>query len=171
MESRAKLMGHAIHPILVMFPAGLLLAAVVFDLLRLFTGSKRWGEVAYWNMVGGIGSGLVAAVPGIIDWSHLPDESRAKRVGLVHMIANVTGLLLFSASVLMRRDSQEQPSTAALGAALVGASAIGLGGYLGGELVERLGVGVTPGAHVDAPPSLTQPNWRAEGRPMFDEGQ
>jgi len=30
-----------------------------------------------------------------------------------------------------------------------------LGGWLGGELVERLGVGVTPDANLNAPNSLT----------------
>lgn len=30
-----------------------------------------------------------------------------------------------------------------------------VGGWLGGELVDRLGVGVDTGAHVDAPNSLT----------------
>ena len=30
-----------------------------------------------------------------------------------------------------------------------------LGGWLGGELVERLGVGVTPNANLNAPNSLT----------------
>jgi len=30
-----------------------------------------------------------------------------------------------------------------------------LGGWLGGELVERLGVGVTPNANLNAPSSLT----------------
>jgi uncharacterized membrane protein len=31
MESRAKLAGHAIHPMLIVFPLGLLTTAVVFD--------------------------------------------------------------------------------------------------------------------------------------------
>lgn len=171
MESRAKVLGHAIHPILVMFPAGLLLTAVVFDLLRLVTGKKQWGDVAYWNMVGGVGSGYVAAVPGLVDWLFLPKGSRAKRVGLAHAITNNVGLALFIASVVLRRRNPDEPSTAAVATALAGASAIGLGGYLGGELVERLGVGITTGANINAPPTLTHPDWKEEGRPMFDEGR
>ena len=31
MESRAKLAGHAIHPMLIAFPLGLLSTAVIFD--------------------------------------------------------------------------------------------------------------------------------------------
>lgn len=170
MESRAKLMGHAIHPILVMFPAGLLLISLLFDGLRLLTGQKKWSEIAFWNIVVGVVSGYVAAIPGLVDWWHLPPGSRAKGVGTAHAIANNVGIGLFIASLVLRKRDDRQPTNAALACALGGASAIGLGGYLGGELVERLGVGVTPGANINAPPSLTQPGWKAEGRPMFDEG-
>ena len=33
MESRAKLFGHPIHPMLIVFPLGLLAAAVIFDII------------------------------------------------------------------------------------------------------------------------------------------
>src|SRR5207247_8776763 len=39
MESRAKLVGHAIHPMLIVFPLGLLGTAVLFDLVYLLTGN------------------------------------------------------------------------------------------------------------------------------------
>ena len=35
MESRAKLLGHAIHQMLIVFPLGLLGMAVIFDVLSL----------------------------------------------------------------------------------------------------------------------------------------
>jgi hypothetical protein len=47
------------------------------------------------------------------------------------------------------------PSTLALALSFIGVVAALLGGWLGGELVERLGVGVTPGANLNAPNSLT----------------
>ena len=34
MESRAKLAGHAVHPMLITLPLGLLGTAVIFDLIR-----------------------------------------------------------------------------------------------------------------------------------------
>jgi uncharacterized membrane protein len=46
MESRAKVLGHGAHPVLVAFPIGLLLSSIGFDLLRLITGKKIWGQVA-----------------------------------------------------------------------------------------------------------------------------
>ena len=46
MESKAKVMGHPVHPILVPFPLGLLTTAVIFDVVHLLTGSARWAEIA-----------------------------------------------------------------------------------------------------------------------------
>jgi uncharacterized membrane protein len=37
MESRAKAFGHAIHPMLIVFPLGLLVTAVIFDIVYLAT--------------------------------------------------------------------------------------------------------------------------------------
>jgi hypothetical protein len=43
----------------------------------------------------------------------------------------------------------------------IGAGMAGLGGWLGGELVERLGVGVHEGANLDAPSSLSNASARS----------
>lgn len=43
MESRAKLFGHPIHPMLIPFPLGLLGMAVIFDLLARFAGQEALG--------------------------------------------------------------------------------------------------------------------------------
>ena len=36
MESRVKILGHPIHPLLIVLPLGLLSMAVIFDILHLF---------------------------------------------------------------------------------------------------------------------------------------
>ncbi len=41
MESRAKIMGHPLHPILIPFTLGLLSTSVVFDVVYLLTGNGR----------------------------------------------------------------------------------------------------------------------------------
>jgi uncharacterized membrane protein len=64
-------------------------------------------------------------------------------------------VILFIASWLLRRNSPDVPSTAAFTLSFVGVAAALLGGWLGGELVERLGVSVTPDANLNAPNSLT----------------
>ena len=155
MESRAKLFGHAIHPILIVFPLGLLGTSVVFDIIYLIWGSGLMAQVSFWMMTAGIIGGLLAAPFGFIDWMAIPNGTRAKTIGAAHGITNVVVLLLFVASWGMRSDLPEQPETLATILSFIGLIAALLGGWLGGELVERLGVGVVQGANLNAPNSLT----------------
>ena len=64
MESKAKLFGHAIHPILIVYPLGLLSTAVIFDIIYLATGNPTWTTVSFWMIAAGIIGGLLAAVFG-----------------------------------------------------------------------------------------------------------
>ena len=169
MESKAKFLGHAIHPILIVFPLGLLATAVVFDIIYLIWGNPTMVVVSYWMIVGGI-IGAVAAAPfGLIDWIAIPSNTRAKRIGAFHGIGNVIVLVLFVASWYLRYTAgginPYRPSLAALALSFVGFALAGVTGWLGGELVDRLGVGVDNGANLDAPNSLTGPiprNTRSE---------
>ena len=69
MQSRVKLLGHAVHPMLIVFPLGLLSAAVAFDVVSLIAGQVRWYEVAYYLMAAGLVGGVAAALTGWIDWA------------------------------------------------------------------------------------------------------
>ena len=156
MESRAKALGHAIHPMLIPFPLGLLAAAVVFDIIYLSTGKAGFPSASAYAMAGGIIGGLAAAPFGWIDWSTIPGDTRAKRVGLVHGVGNVAVIVLFAISWLLRANADDwTPSTVALVCSFVALAIAVVTGWLGGELVERLSVGVDEGAHMDAPSSLS----------------
>jgi uncharacterized membrane protein len=156
MESKVKLLGHPIHPMLVVVPLGLFIAAVVFDALYLWRGSPAFATIGYWNIAGGIIGGLLAAVFGLIDWLAIPAGTRAKRIGLLHGGSNVIVVSAFALVWLMRSGTADPAPTT--GVFLLEAGALMLGavaGWLGGELVDRLGVGVDNGAHLDAPSSLS----------------
>ena len=112
MESRAKLLAHPIHPMLIVLPLGLFIGAVVFDALYLWRGSPTFATVAYWNIAGGVIGGLLAAVFGLIDWFAIPAGTRAKRIGLLHGGSNVVVVLIFAFVWLMRGDAPDAtPST------------------------------------------------------------
>ncbi|HLU30007.1 MAG TPA: DUF2231 domain-containing protein [Glycomyces sp.] len=160
MESRAKAAGHAVHPMLVMFPLGLLTTAVVFDVLHLITGGSDFAIASAYMIAAGVVGGLLAAVFGWIDWFAIPGATRAKRVGLVHGLGNAVVLALFAVSWLLRADAAAwDPGAAALVFGFVGVAIAGGAAWLGGELVERLGVSVDEGAYLDAPNSLAQPHF------------
>jgi uncharacterized membrane protein len=154
MESRAKLLGHPIHQMLIVFPLGLLAMAVIFDVLAIVRADGYWSEIAYWMIAAGIVSGLLAAPFGFIDWLSIPSATRAKRIGAVHGGGNVLVVLLFALSWILRGDAPAAPEPLALALSFAGGGLALFTGWLGGELVDRLAVGVDDGAHVDAPSSL-----------------
>jgi uncharacterized membrane protein len=156
MESKVKFAGHAVHPMLIVFPLGLLATAVIFDIIYLVSGKTQWTLVAYYMIGAGTLGGLAAAVPGWLDWFAIPNGTRAKRIGLFHGVGNMIVLLLFILSWMLRRDNPEVPPTGAIVAGLLGLVLAAFTGWLGGELVDRLGVGVDEGAHLDAPSSLSE---------------
>jgi uncharacterized membrane protein len=154
MESRAKLLGHPIHQMLIVFPLGLLATSNIFDAIAAATDNEKWSETGHYMMGAGVVSGLTAAVPGLIDFLAIPEDTRAKRIGLVHGIGNVAVTGLYAASWLLRRDNPRTPSRAAIGLAAAGGTLALFTAWLGGELVNRLGVGVADNAHLNAPNSL-----------------
>src|SRR5215204_6572974 len=155
MESRFKLLGHPVHPMLIVFPLGLFITAVVFDVLYLINDEGRWAQTAYYMIAAGVIGGLLAAVPGLVDWLAIPGGTRAKSLGLWHGAGNVVVTALFAVSWLLRGDEPRSPDALASVLAFVGVALGAVTGWLGGELVDRLAVGVDRGAHLDAPSSLS----------------
>jgi uncharacterized membrane protein len=138
-----------------------LATAVVFDAVYLIGHIETMRTVAYWMLVAGILGGLMAAPFGWIDWWAIPRNTRAARVGLIHGLTMMGAVVLFAGSWWMRFTTPDQPLPWAYVLSYVAALMAVVGGWLGGELVVRLGVGVYSGAHLDAPNSLT-------GRPASD---
>jgi uncharacterized membrane protein len=152
MKSRALLLGHPVHQMLVVFPLGLLGTSVVFDLCHIATGNPEWAMLAYWLITAGIVGALVAAPFGTVDWMAIPAGTRAKRIGAVHGLGNALVSLLFVVSWFLR-----SPDDAPLGAVIFSFAGAGFAlvtAWLGGELVSRLGIGVYEGAGLNAPSSL-----------------
>ena len=155
MQARVRALGHPVHPMLIVFPLGLFVTAVIFDLIHLASDNEVFGQVGYWNIVAGIIGALLAAATGLADWSKIPRDTRAKRIGLLHGAANTAVLLLFVLVWALRSNNQEHTLSAGLFVVEVLALAIaGVAAWLGGELVDRLGIGVDDDAHPDAPSSL-----------------
>ena len=47
MESRGKLLGHPIHPMLIVFPLGLLASSVILDVLHLITNGANLAAIRH----------------------------------------------------------------------------------------------------------------------------
>ncbi len=156
MESRTKFLGHPIHPMLVVFPLGLFITAVIFDIIYLITGIQLFTVIAFYDIAGGILGGLTAAVFGFHDWLHIPRKTRANRIGTVHGAGNVTLVALFLVSWILRLGSpRRKPTVVALIFSFAGVCLGFLTAWLGGELVYRLGVAPDKGANLNASNSLS----------------
>ncbi len=155
MNSRLKVAGHAVHPMLIPIPLGMFIGTPLFDLLYLITDDAQYATVSFFMIATGVVGGVLAIATGAIDYSGIPKGTRAKRVATVHAIGNDIVVALFALSWLLRHGPHDhQPSALAVTLTFVGAALSALTGWLGGELVERLGVGVDDDAHLDAGSSL-----------------
>ncbi|HEX7102135.1 MAG TPA: DUF2231 domain-containing protein [Nitrolancea sp.] len=158
MENRAKLAGHTIHPMLIVFPLGLLAAGVIFDVIFQFDDNAELVTFSYWAIVSGVIGGLLAALFGLWDWLQVPSGTRAKVIGAWHGGGNVVIVAVFIVAWLLRRNEtapKYDPNGLPLVLEIIGVLMALVTAWLGGELVQRLGVGVDSGAHVDAPSSLS----------------
>jgi uncharacterized membrane protein len=141
---------------LIAFPLGLLVTSVIFDGLALALKKPDQARTAHKLIGAGIIGGVLAAASGIVDWIAIPQGTRAKRVGFWHGSGNIIMLALYALSWKARRADPDHPPKSALGLSVAAMMLGNLTAWLGGELSYRLGVGVDPGAHLDAPNSLLE---------------
>ena len=140
-RSTASIGGHPLHPMLIPFPITCLVGAFVTDLISLSTGDRGFATASHWLIGFGIGTALIAAALGLIDFM---GDDRIRRLGtaLQHMIANVAAVVVSIINFAIRLD--DPSDIASLGVYLSGAVVLILlySGWLGGELVYRHRVAV-----------------------------
>jgi nitrite reductase/ring-hydroxylating ferredoxin subunit/uncharacterized membrane protein len=142
MRSRAQFKAHPIHPALIPFPFALLLSTLVFDAIGLLRGSGAIGAIGGYLTIAGLGAGVLAAVPGLIDFLYtVPPRSSAKSRAARHGIFNALALTFFAIAFATRTPTWE-PSLTSLGLEVLGSAALGYAGWLGGVLVTRNLIGV-----------------------------
>jgi uncharacterized membrane protein len=143
MASRASIAGHPIHPMLVPFPIGLFVFSFVCDLIFMWgAGNPVWSTVALYTICGGIIGALLAAVFGLIDLLSL-QASKAKTIGIWHMVINLTVVALFVVSFLLRLGGAPESRLPVL-VSLIGVLLLAVSGWLGGEMVFVHGVAAAP---------------------------
>ncbi|MES2647085.1 MAG: DUF2231 domain-containing protein [Bacteroidota bacterium] len=144
MKSKAHLKGHPLHPMLILFPIAFLTGSFISDLAAWLRNDPGFWMLAFWLQIAGVATGLLAAIPGIIDFIYtVPPHSSAKSRGAKHGVLNTLNILLFLAVWFYRQ--KEDPSTALI-IILEFAGVIGLtvAGWMGGTLVYRNQIGVDP---------------------------
>ena len=137
-----RLLGHPLHATIVHFPLGLLGSAPLWDGLGLAGIAGPWWTIGYWVVAVGLVLAVLAAVAGLVDFLRAV-EGPARATGTWHLFANVAALAAFAIGWLLRDGPvpAEERRVAILALDAVGLLLLGIGGWLGGELVFRHGVG------------------------------
>jgi nitrite reductase/ring-hydroxylating ferredoxin subunit/uncharacterized membrane protein len=143
-------LGHPLHAALTDVPLGAWTAAVALDAAGTASGGDDFDRGAGVAIGVGLAGAVVAALAGVTDWSDT--DGRARRIGLVHGLLNLTGAGLFGASLVMRR---EETGAGARLAALAGYGVALAAAYLGGALVYGERVGVDHAAGLEVPEAFT----------------
>jgi uncharacterized membrane protein len=140
MSSPASIKKHPVHPMLVGFPIGLWNFALVCDVIYVISGNAVWETVATYCVAGGIVGAILAAVPGLIDYLSI-DEAQMKRIANFHLAVNLGAVVIFAINLWLR-SRLPGDSRLPLVLSVVGVAAIGVGGWLGGEMVYVKGMAV-----------------------------
>lgn len=136
--------GHPTHPFAVMVPIGAWMSSLVLDVLsRGSSGrtSKGYARSSRSLMgVGVLGAGG-AAVSGLLDYTTIPRGTKAKKLATAHLLMNVTAVASYTMNFL-GRDADEKVPDAAFKQSLFTMAAVGVSGFIGGELSYRYGIRV-----------------------------
>jgi len=135
----ARVHGHPIHPMLVVFPIGLWVFSFVCDIVYVTAGGPLWKGAAFLTILGGIAGAAAAAIPGFIDFWSLKSPTIFK-MALSHMALNVLAALMFICSAFSR--GVDTPYSISMTLSAVGIVALVFSGWLGGELVYVRGIAV-----------------------------
>jgi nitrite reductase/ring-hydroxylating ferredoxin subunit/uncharacterized membrane protein len=134
-------LGHPVHAVITDVPLGAWTTAFVCDAAEQITGRKEFGQAADLAVAVGLGGAVLSAITGITDWSDT--DGRARKIGLIHGLMNLTGAALYTASMVSRK---KQNRDAGRGFGFLGFAVAMGAAYLGGELVYGEQVGVNHAA-------------------------
>ena len=140
MKSTASVKSHPIHPMLIPFPFVFLSGGWGFRVAAAMSGNDDLKTVSKYLVPAGLVAGLVAAVPGLIDYlGSVPPQSSAKQRATKHALLNVTSLALFAAGWLAGR---KRDNALPLALHSIGTATLCAGGWMGGTLAYRNQIGV-----------------------------
>jgi uncharacterized membrane protein/nitrite reductase/ring-hydroxylating ferredoxin subunit len=164
-----KPLRHPIHPMLVHFPIGLFILSFLLDLASLaFPSAPHLVRDAFYSMLLGIITALIAAIPGFVDFTDIRSDHPGKRTATAHLTLNLIVVALYGINLGVRSSSLDDPkiSIGPLILSLVGIALLSASGYLGGRLVYDEGIAV--GRHKRRTPTpeatihLSVPNEKAD---------
>jgi len=158
MQSKIKILGHPLHPMIVPFPIAFNTATMVCCLIYAANGDFFWFRVGFIANCAAVVMAAVAVLPGLIDWLAIPELTDAKSTGLKHMTANVFSLGFFTANAAVMFTELEDPRPPAsshIMMTIFGFLVMLYAGFKGWKMVQTHHIGVDMTAHEEIPEQET----------------
>lgn len=146
MENTARVSDHPIHPMLIPFPVGLFVTSFIFDIVYTITDDLRFYQVSYYMILAGIIGGLIAAIPGLIDYFSMRMSRDARNTATTHMVLNLIIVGLFLVNLFIRYDNNAlagTPLSWAMALSVVALLMLSYSGWLGWKLIYNYGIAVS----------------------------
>jgi uncharacterized membrane protein len=154
MQSRVKILGHALHPMIVPFPIAFNTATLVCFITYAVNYNKFWFHVGFISNCAAVVISVLAVVPGLIDWLFIPGSSDAKSTGLKHMAANVITLGLFTANAIVTYSEINEAKPQAFAHIImtsIGFLVMLYAGFKGWKLVQTHHIGIDMHTNQETP--------------------
>jgi uncharacterized membrane protein len=156
MKTKASFAGEPMHPMFVHYPIALWTTSLITDIIFYFHRNTSLILISKFLIAAGILGAIVAAIPGLVDWLTIT-EPAAKKTGTLHLILNISALILFSVSLYLRMKNY---GAAAMGfhlkvpflVSVAGWIGMAISASLGGKLVYKYRMGVDESAGSPTPP-------------------
>lgn len=145
--------GHPLHAMLTDLPVGTTVAGVAFDTVADATHSEQWRFAATASFGAAFLSGALAALLGFWDYQAVPPDSPVRRTGALHGYLNAGVLVLLGITTATRvrampartgTPPDKPPSRPLRLLPLLALTLLCVSGWLGGDLVFKLGWRVRP---------------------------
>ena len=139
MQGKATVAGHPVHPMLVTFPIGCFVAAVVSDIVSIWMGPVFWAAMSTWLLLFGVAGALLAAFFGFVDYLSAPMSVEAKSIAAWHMTLNIAMIIIFGIACAVR--FLDHTSVAGYALTGLGIVILAIAGALGGSVAHQHLVG------------------------------
>lgn len=143
-RGESRFSGHPLHPLFTHFPMALWMTSLLWDSLGLWSGDLLWWSFSFWSIAVGLIFAFLAVITGLIDYVNLPQERPVEGVAMRHMLIVIAAIILYTGSFFVRVSSTIPSGNQliiALALSFLGFVLLLIGGWYGGELVYRYGVG------------------------------
>jgi len=147
MQSKIRILGHPLHPMLVPFPIAFNTATMACCIIYGVNADVFWFQVAFICNCVAVVAALIAMLPGLIDWLYIPELADAKATGLKHMVANIFSLGFFTASAIVlftNKSYAHPPIQTNIILTVFGFLVMLYAGFKGWSMVQKHHMGVDP---------------------------